>query len=280
MSFEAILLDLDGTLLDSSSRVHPENKAALQAADAAGIKVVLATGRSVISAQPVIEELGLSTRAVVFNGAAIWCPQLERLVVERTLSDRTRRAALAHAAETGDLTVVMLAREKFALRPQSPREEEAFHGLHGLEFVEDRAELDRDYVMRVTVISDRFETSAELDREFRAAVTHPAYITHFPLSILPDHRDSPMHALDVHPPCRGKAEALRMLEEEHGIPAERVIAVGDAWNDEPMLRGAGLGVAMGSGVPELIAIADRVVDDNDSTAIADLVGEMFGVSAG
>ena len=84
-----------------------------------------------------------------------------------------------------------------------------------------------------------------------------------------------MHALDVHPPCRGKAEALRYLEENEGIDPARIVAVGDAGNDDPMIRAAGLGVAMGDGTASTRAVADRVIGSNDSDAIAQLVRELF-----
>jgi len=37
-----------------------------------------------------------------------------------------------------------------------------------------------------------------------------------------------------------------------------VIAIGDNWNDVPMLEWAGLGVAMGSAVPEIQAKANLI----------------------
>ncbi len=84
-----------------------------------------------------------------------------------------------------------------------------------------------------------------------------------------------MNCVDLHPPCRGKAEALRVLDEQEGIPPEAVVAVGDATNDLPMMEAAGLGVAMGSGMPEVIAVADRVIGGHDTDAIAELIEELF-----
>jgi len=81
--------------------------------------------------------------------------------------------------------------------------------------------------------------------------------------------------VDLQPPCRGKAEALRVLEEQYGIPRERVVAVGDATNDLPMLAAAGLSVAMGDGMPEARRAASRIIGGHDSTAIAELVEELF-----
>ena len=55
--------------------------------------------------------------------------------------------------------------------------------------------------------------------------------------------------------------------------------MGDATNDIPMFAAAGLSAAMGDGMPEALAAADRVIGASDTDAIAELVSELFGVSA-
>ena len=67
-----------------------------------------------------------------------------------------------------------------------------------------------------------------------------------------------------------------MLAERFGIPPERVVAVGDADNDVPMLAAAGLGVAMENAYPAALSAAQRVIGPNDSDAIALLVEDLFG----
>ena len=271
---DALLLDLDGTLLNSENHVHPSNLDALQRAQERGVRVMVVTGRSKVAALPVLEELGLDTLAVLFNGAAVYCPRERRLVEERTFSRRTLADLHAYGRQFEDLTLVMCADHKYALEPRSALEARSLEGLEGLQLV-DRSALEVDHTIRVTFLSDRLETSALHAAEIESAVPHPLYLTHFPLSILPLHRASKMHAVDVHPPCRGKAEALRVLHETYGIPAARVVAVGDASNDAPMLRAAGLSVAMANAMPETLQSADRVIGHHDTAAIAELVEELF-----
>jgi len=273
-SYDALVLDLDGTLLDESSRVHPRNRAALQAAMAAGVRVMVATGRSNIAAHPVLEELGIDTPAIVFNGAGLYSASERRMLEERILSKRTLRRALAYG-ERGDLcTVVMRADAKFATRPRDECEASALALMSGLEFVE-RPELDVEFAMRVTLFSRGHAAPETFGGEVEAHIDQPLYLTHFPLNVLPSHRASPLHVVDVQPPCRGKAEALRVLEDAYGIPRRRVVAVGDATNDLPMFAAAGLSVAMGDGMPEARRCAQRVIGGQNSTAIAELIDELF-----
>lgn len=268
---DALLLDLDGTLLQSDETVHPATRLALQEAVEAGVMVMVATGRSLTSGMPVIEELGLSGPAVFFNGCAIYDVDRGKMLEERTLSNRTNERLHAWAAQRDAQVIVMTAREKLTHEPRSEPERRNFEGFIGLEFAE-RADLLREYTIRLSFLLECGESgSAQIAAELEEAAAAPIYVSHFPLSILPRHRTNPYSAIDVHAPCRGKAEGLRFLAETHGIPAERVIAVGDADNDVPMLRAAGLGVAMGGAFDEVKRAADLVIGPNDSDAIGELI---------
>lgn len=273
-SHDAVLVDIDGTLLSEQGAIHPRTREALRAAEAAGVRVMLSTGRSTISTRPVLAELGLVTPALVFNGAGLWCPKEKRMLEEHVLGNRTLQCSLRFGAERDLLTVLMTADAKFASPPKNALEEEALTGLHELVIVP-REKLDAEFVMRVTYYSEMHASSQHLMDDVAAAIGHPVYLTHFPLNALATHRGSRANCLDLHPPCNGKAEAVRIVRERWGIPAERVVAIGDASNDIPMFEAAGLAVAMESGMPDALAAADRIIGDNDSTALAELVEELF-----
>jgi 5-amino-6-(5-phospho-D-ribitylamino)uracil phosphatase len=61
------------------------------------------------------------------------------------------------------------------------------------------------------------------------------------------------------------------LADAWGIPTEAICAVGDDVNDIPMIRGAGLGVAMGNALPAVKAAADRVVSSHDEDGLVQVV---------
>jgi Cof subfamily protein (haloacid dehalogenase superfamily) len=272
--YDALLLDLDGTLLDDQSLLSPRTSEALREASAQGVRVMVATGRSNLSAHGVLAELGLDAPAIVFNGAGLYCHRRQRLLEERTLSNRTLARTLEYAHARAHLPVVMCADRKLALAPRDAAEEAALALMTGLRIVS-REELLAEYVMRVTLFSTQHASSDHFAAELEAAVGLPLYTTHFPLNALASHRSSPLHVLDIHPPCRGKGEALRVLEELYGIQPARVVAVGDATNDIPMFELAGLSVAMENSMSEALAVAQRVIGSNNGPAIAELVEELF-----
>ena len=69
--------------------------------------------------------------------------------------------------------------------------------------------------------------------------------------------------LEIVSKTAGKGNAVISLAEELGIPKEATIAVGDSHNDRTMLEMAGLSLAMKNAVPEMQAIADTVICDNN-----------------
>ncbi len=272
--YDAILLDLDGTLVDDDDGIHPRTLAALRAADASGVQVMIATGRSELATQPVLRALELDTPAAVFNGAALWCPKTSRFLEERVFSERTLGRVLDYGEQHGLLTVVMCAGKKYALAPRNEVERLALHDMTGLEYSEARS-LRRHRAIRVTLFSSTQPSSDVFAAEVGAAIDQPSYVTHFPLKLLAHHRESNLLVVDLHPPCCGKGEALRMLEERYGVPRERVVAVGDASNDVDMFVRAGLSVAMENSMPEARAAASRMIGRNDSDTIGALVEELF-----
>ena len=47
--------------------------------------------------------------------------------------------------------------------------------------------------------------------------------------------------------------------------------MGDDVNDIPMIRSAGLGVAMGNAIPEVKAAADRIAPTHDNDGLVEVV---------
>lgn len=273
--YDAVMLDLDGTLLDGTGQIRPRNAETLHALVERGVHVMIATGRSTMATLPVVQGLQLETPMLVFNGAAVYCPRTERFLEERVLSNRVVERSLAFGRDRDLLTVLQLGSEKYSTPPRCEAEERALAFFHGLQVVE-REALPDEYLIRAIFFSKEHETSNDLRDEVEGHLEAPAFLTHFPLDLLASHRGSPLQVVDVHPPVRGKAEGLRYLAEHHGVQPERVVAIGDAGNDLEMLRAAGLGVAMGEARGEVREVADRVIGSHDSDAIADLLTELFG----
>ena len=72
-----------------------------------------------------------------------------------------------------------------------------------------------------------------------------------------------------------KGSALLRLCEMLGVDPAQTVAFGDEENDRPMLRAAGLGVAMGNAVPEIKAEADAVTSSNEEDGVAKFIEHLL-----
>ncbi|MDE2727113.1 MAG: HAD-IIB family hydrolase, partial [Gemmatimonadota bacterium] len=77
--------------------------------------------------------------------------------------------------------------------------------------------------------------------------------------------------MEIVPAGVSKAKALAFLGERYGIGAERMISIGDNFNDLDMIEYAGLGVAMGNAPDGVRRAADLVAPDNDADGVAHVI---------
>ena len=272
--YKAIILDLDGTLVSDDGVIHPHTRSALHRIHDQGIRVMVATGRSEKSAAPTIDDLGIPLPTIIYNGAALWCPTERRLIRERLIDAEQLDVILNFAQKENLMTVVMCADTKRAFTSRPQVLEFPLHDMTHIDLVSE-AELRLEKPIRLSVFSERHENAAEFAEEIREIHDADAYMTWFPLNLLPELRDSHLKVVDIQPPCEGKKEALIHLEAEEGISPEEVVAIGDATNDLPMVSEAGLGVAMGNAMDELKTAADRIIGQNDTGTIGDLIDELW-----
>ena len=55
MSIQLVAIDIDGTLLNSKREITPEVFSAIQDAKAAGVKIIIATGRPIAGVQKLLK---------------------------------------------------------------------------------------------------------------------------------------------------------------------------------------------------------------------------------
>jgi Cof subfamily protein (haloacid dehalogenase superfamily) len=264
--FDAILIDLDGTLLDAGARLTARSAAAVKALVHAGLTVVLCTGRSVPGTRRFHRDLGLTTPLVAYNGAWIGPPDGPP-VVRNPIPD----LHVPHVADTE-------ARACFSFRHQGEHKftAPAAHGhfprvsawYENVIHVPGAEHLPSGDLMRVSIF---FETAAEVEEAWVALPPEARGALHretFCLGLFPGFEDCTLMLCEVQKAGRGKAAAYDFLASERGISAARTIAVGDQTNDLSMLREAGLAVAMGNAVPAALAAAHVVIGHHAAEGLA------------
>ncbi|MFM7207425.1 MAG: HAD family hydrolase [Planctomycetaceae bacterium] len=273
-----LALDIDGTLTDSRHEVPTAARDAVARVLAAGVRVMLATGRRYRDALPVARGLGLDEPLVSASGALVKRPSdhatlfrasfapgvvegVVRLVVERghepiLYSDsysrgfdfhcRSLAAAAADPEAFGGGLPEYLGRNR-GLADVMP-------GLHEAP----PADVFGGFAMGPHAEMAALE--AALGRAF------PGWLEVHTIKS-PRYRD---WMCEIAPAGVSKWSGIREVAAGWGIAAAEICAVGDDVNDLPMIREAGLGVAMGNARPEVRAAADVVVGTNDDGGLADV----------
>jgi Cof subfamily protein (haloacid dehalogenase superfamily) len=257
-----IASDVDGTLLDDDEKVTARTRAAVTAAVDAGARFVLATGRPPRWVHPVVDALGFAPMAVCANGAVIYDPSTDRILSARTLS-AGQLGELAEIATRiipgAGLAVERVGRSAHdAATPQfasSPGYEHAWLNP-------DNTEVSVEDLLSAPAIK-------LLVRKAGAQSSDMAAVLAKHIGLQGDITYSTNNGLvEVVPLGVSKATGVDELARPLGITAEEVVAFGDMPNDVPMLRWAGLGVAMGNAHPDAVAAADEVTTTNADDGVA------------
>jgi Cof subfamily protein (haloacid dehalogenase superfamily) len=259
--YQLLVLDVDGTLLDSQHHLRPRVTVAVRAACAAGLSVVLATGKLLASVAPLLDTFGVAGPQIVLNGAATldsgtgdalrFCPLEEGL--------RRRVLALVRAADPDVLI------SQFALDTIYVGVDQREHPLLGVfaAYGEGPPVVVPDLDATTLPACAKILLSGKPER---LAVLRAALALELPAGVsmtttTPDF----LEFFDV---AAGKGQALGALRKTLGIAKEAVVAIGDGENDAPLLREAGLPIAMANGAAVTRAAATRIAPSNDEEGVA------------
>lgn len=261
-----VATDLDGTLLRPDGSVSRRTAAALQAAETAGVVVVMVTGRPPRWLAPVAEQVGHTGVAVCANGAVVYDLHAERVVetfaisrevvLEVVAAVRAAVPEVAFAVEDVDLGY---GREEAYVRrpvPGAPPEEVRVASLEDLV----DGTIVKLLVRHEGMDSDRLLAAA------REVAGELAELTHSSSSGL----------LEISATGVTKASTLARLAAEHGVDAAEVVAFGDMPNDLPMLAWAGTAYGMANAHPDVLAAVDHVAPPNSADGVAVVLESLLG----
>lgn len=275
MTYKLIALDVDGTILNSRNLIAPETKAAVQAAQARGVRVTLATGRSFPSACMIAAQLGLAgTPLVTHDGGYVAERAMGAVLHTERIPFDVATAAAALLQEAG--LSVNVVHEQIRISNQwiplwdwrwlKPRHWSAAAGViremqvYPHKYARDlRAWLTAHPQM----MPPQFYVTGAADRVRLGRTRLEADLGAY-LRVAPDND----HAMTVMPRRVSKAAGLRLLSGVLGIAPAEVMCIGDNYNDVEMLQQAGLGVAMGNAPAAVRGLAGFVTRTNDQHGVA------------
>lgn len=233
MTFKLIALDLDGTVFGEDQAASPRVRHAIAQAQAIGVRVTVATGRSYLSTHPCAQQLGIVEPYICYQGGLIVQPDgavLHRVTLHPDLAEQILRTA----DELGWHAVLYVEGQTYAteLRYPAPFYERLINpSVQQVDNLYRLLDRQADKVLMVAQDAGHAEIIyAEMQRRFADRMqivrSHPLFV-------------------EANPPGVNKGAGLAWLANYLRVPQAQVMAIGDQDNDAPMLAWAGLGVAMG-----------------------------------
>ncbi|MCY0879582.1 MAG: HAD family hydrolase [Firmicutes bacterium] len=248
---EAVVCDLDGTLLDQAARIRPLGARALKALAAAGFRIVLASGRSWRTVLRIQRQLGLTGPFIAHNGAYGFDSETETEWHRRTVP-RTRAQEFVAWADAAQVMV------RCYLGVGQPVLYNRFDLAHQLCWLKPEDRLVSN--LAATLPSDPVEIflsgqDAVDDLIRRFGLLGPDY----ELTIF---KRVGYREVNICAPGVDKVEALEALSRQAGLKPDQILAIGDGLNDVRMLKWAGLSVAVGDGHPAAREAAQYITPPN------------------
>jgi Cof subfamily protein (haloacid dehalogenase superfamily) len=226
---------------------------------ARGVQGCIVTGRMFRAALPFARSLGFDAPIICYQGAAVVDPDSDAVLLDTPLPNAAALEVAAYA-KSRNLHVQLYKNDRYYCE-QRNKYSDYYARLSDLEpvIVPSLAEEFRfSDATKACIIAE----PAVVDREIggvRRAMNGRAYVTR-----------SISWFIEVMDPRVDKGKAFELVAKTLEVPLAQTMAIGDSWNDIPLVRAAAIGVAMGSSPPELRAVSDAVVADvaNDGVAEA------------
>lgn len=260
-SMRGILLvsDLDGTMVTDRGTVPERNSAAIARFKEAGGSFAIATGRSVLGSERYAERLQPNAPCIVFNGGAIYDFTQKKTLWSKTLPEDYGK--IIHVVEESfpDIGIeIYSGGQVYFVRKNSYTKEHL--ALQGIEAAGTKGQHDLPPdCNKILFTGDNDKLRAVSER--LEAMDHKGCVFVF---------SNPIY-FEVLPEGISKGTTVRILADLIGIGYDKIMAIGDYYNDLELLAASAVS-AVPSGAPEDVKSAAKVVvGPCENGAVADFV---------
>ncbi|MDF0480097.1 Cof-type HAD-IIB family hydrolase [Vagococcus sp. PNs007] len=257
-----IVVDLDGTTLNSKGVISKENKASLRKATEQNVEVAIATGRTFESARDFMKDIGITGHVVTLNGSGVRHIEAEDSLYHRYIEadliseimkingvDRVN----SYFSTSEKSYVIVKEREIYNSFPFNP-------ALHEIDSLADLGE-DGSNISKFLFSTSDNVLLENLNQKLKELALEAVY---------PDE-----WCLEVTAEGVSKASALAVLADELGITKHDIAAIGDSENDLEMIRYAGIGIAMENAMPSVKESAKYVTTHHNEDGVAYAVTKLL-----
>lgn len=263
MKYKLIVLDVDGTMLNSNREISKRTAQTLRKVQQVGIKVALASGRPTYGILPLAKAIDLDVYGgyiISYNGAQVMEAKDGQIIFERRIDPQMVPYLEKKANKMGLTMAYYDGNEVVSNDINNPHvvDEAAMNGMTLRQDNMLSLSMD-DWPAEIMLVSDDEETLTSLEQHMQRHLAGVMDTIH-----------SNPYYLEIVGYQVGKSYAMGALVQKMGIQMSEVLAIGDGEADINMLQMAGTGVAMGNATDAVRRCADftTLSCDEDGAALA------------
>lgn len=257
-----LALDMDGTCLNSYSKISNQTIEALYQARNSGIELIPTTGRALSCIPHQLRRTGLFRYVISSNGAVV-VDLKERKTLFRSLVPADTALSIIEAAKGPDLKMAAHIHHEYLLQGH-------FLSLCGHVIYGQDASRAKDVPDLSATIRSRSEAVEELQFFFLTKKARER--TRHIVSEFPELSSAfTSYYAEIYSSKASKGTALSAVADRLSVSKQDIACIGDGENDLSMFEQSGLSFAMGNAVPELKASADMIVSSNNQNGVAEAI---------
>lgn len=270
---ELIVFDLDGTLLNASSKISSYSQDTLSRLTERGIAYTVATGRALHASRNILEGQGFRLPQAYKNGVLIWNP-LEQHYSHHNYLTLTEIQRVVEAMQRQKVTPFMSTLE--------PGNQHAIYHPPLLHEVEERLAADFGSRQNLKVLPAA-QMPADAEITSVSALGKPVAIDAVELMVADEPNlvayagtaleGAELNWIDIHHTEASKGSAIEVMRQELGI--SKVLCFGDSHNDLSMFAAADEAYAPSNAKAEVKAAATAVIGHHDEDGIARFLRQRF-----
>lgn len=271
---DLIFFDLDGTLLNDVSEISPFTKETLLLLRVKNIAYTLATGRTMLSAQRIVDGHDFDLPQIYNNGVTMWNPKNQQLTLENLLNNTEISTVIDVAFAQGITPFVNVIDSHGHYIFHSETRHDVEKELVYKYFASSKAKLlpleampDNSQVTNISMIGP----ADTINKMWLQLNTHPELIAYSGPAL----EGNNFCWMDVHHRRANKGTAVTNLKNQLG--ASNVICFGDGDNDLSMFELADESYAPENAKPDVKNIASAVIGHNHKDGIAHFLRERFSL---
>ncbi len=258
-----LVLDLDGTLVNTEKKLSSRTRHTLIKLQQQGIRLVLASGRPTYGIVPLAEELEIAQYGgyiLSYNGGMIIDWSTKEVLHQSILAEKYISPCYELAQKHGVNIVSYLDEYVVTENPEDDYVQyEAKLNNMPIKHVEDFCASLINPISKCLIVGDP-TILAEMEQQMQGLYE----------SELSIYRSYPFF-LEINPLNIDKANSLQLLNEHLGTQPEHMVACGDGFNDLTMISYAGTGVAMLNAQDAVKKAATYITGSNDDDGVAQFV---------